>query len=54
MPFGRVGTFYEDRGITAATVIAELLENLDVEAHLRDAGVSEDDVAAIRGRLLSR
>jgi protein-tyrosine phosphatase len=54
VPFGRVGTFYADRGITPAAVIAELLADLDVEAYLRGAGVSEDDLAAIRGRLLSR
>ena len=53
VPFGQVGTFYEDRGITPAGVIAELLAGLDVEAYLRGAGVSEADLAAIRGRLLS-
>jgi hypothetical protein len=54
VPFGRVGTFYEDRGTTPAAVIAELLADLDVEAYLRGAGVSEDDLVTIRGRLLSR
>jgi hypothetical protein len=53
VPFGRVGTFYEDRGITPATVIAELLADLDVEAYLRGAGVGADDLAALRERLLS-
>ncbi len=53
MPFGQVGTFYEDRGITPASVIAELLAGLDVEAYLRGAGVSEADLTAIRERLLS-
>ena len=51
---GGVGSFYEDSGITAAEVIAELLAGLDVDAYLRAAGVSEDELAAIRGRLLSR
>ena len=51
--FGQVGTFYEDRGITPADVIAELLAGLDVEVYLRGAGVSEEDLAAIRSRLLS-
>jgi hypothetical protein len=54
VPFGGVGTFYEDRGITAATVIAELLQGLDVESYLRAAGVSDEDLSAIRARLLSR
>ena len=52
--FGKVGTFYEDAGTTAAEVIAAMLADLDVEAYLRAAGVSKDDLAAIRGRLLSR
>jgi len=53
VPFGQVGTFYEDRGITPATVIADLLAGLDVEAYLRGAGVSAEDLAAVRARLLS-
>jgi len=51
VPSGRIGTFYEDRGITPATVIAELLAGLDVAAYLRAAGVSGDDLEAIRARL---
>jgi protein-tyrosine phosphatase len=54
VPFGRVGTFYEDNGITAAQVIAELLAGLDVEAYLRAASVGDGDLAAIRARLLRR
>jgi protein tyrosine/serine phosphatase len=54
VPFGGVGTFYEHRGITAATVIAELLQGLDVETYLRAAGVSDADLSAIRARLLNR
>jgi protein-tyrosine phosphatase len=50
---GHVGTFYEERGITAAEVIAQLLAELDVEAYLRGAGVGERDLRAIRERLLS-
>jgi hypothetical protein len=53
VPFGQVGTFYEDSGTTPAAVIAELLAGLDAEAYLRAAGVSDADLAAIRGRLLS-
>jgi protein-tyrosine phosphatase len=51
VPFGRVGTFYEDNGTTAAEVITAMLAELDVETHLRAAGVSAGDVAAIRTRL---
>jgi protein-tyrosine phosphatase len=53
VPFGQVGTFYEDRGITPAAVIAKLLAGLDVEAYLRAAGVGEDDLRALRERLVS-
>jgi len=52
VPFGRVGTFYEDAGTTPAEVISAMLAELDVEAHLRAAGVTRDDLAAIRERLL--
>jgi protein tyrosine/serine phosphatase len=54
VPFGRVGTFYEDRGITPAGVIADLLGDLDVEAYLRAAGVRDADLRALRARLVSR
>ncbi len=53
VPFGRVGRFSEDRGTTPAEVIGDLLAGLDVEAYLRLAGVTDDDLAAIRARLLS-
>jgi hypothetical protein len=33
-------------------VIAAMLAELDVEAYLRAAGVTGEDLAAIRGRLL--
>jgi protein-tyrosine phosphatase len=49
----RVGTFYEDRGISPGAVIAELLAELDVEAYLRGAGVSDRDLSALRERLVS-
>ena len=54
VPFGRVGTFYEERGLTPAAVITAMLAELDVEGYLRAAGVSDDDLGAIRARLLSR
>ena len=53
VPFGRVGTFYEDNGTTAAELIAALLAGLDVEAYLRAARVSSEDLTAIRERLLT-
>jgi len=40
------------RGTTAAALIVALLAQLDVEAHLRAGGLTGDDVAALRGRLL--
>jgi protein tyrosine/serine phosphatase len=51
VPFGRVGTFYEDNGTSAAEVIGAMLAELDVEAYLRAAGVGAGDLAAIRARL---
>ena len=53
VPFGRVGTFYEDNGTSAAEVITAMLSQLDVEAYLRGAGVSDEDLGAIRERLLT-
>ena len=53
VPFGRVGTFYEDNGTSAAEVIAALLAGLDVDGYLRAAGVSAGDLAAIRARLIT-
>jgi protein tyrosine/serine phosphatase len=46
--------FYERAGTTAAEVITAMLSELDVEAYLRAAGVRDEDLAAIRARLLSR
>jgi protein-tyrosine phosphatase len=53
VPFGRVGTFYEDNGTSAAEVIAAMLSGLDVEAYLRAAGVTGEELAAIRARLVN-
>ncbi|HYH89149.1 MAG TPA: tyrosine-protein phosphatase [Solirubrobacteraceae bacterium] len=46
--------FYERAGTSAAEVITSMLAGLDVEAYLRQAGVRDDDLNAIRARLLSR
>jgi protein tyrosine/serine phosphatase len=45
-------TFYERSGTTAAEAITAMLAELDVEAYLRAAGVTGEDLAAIRERLL--
>ena len=46
--------FYERAGTSAAEVITTMLADLDVEAYLRAAGVSDEDLRAVRSRLLSR
>jgi hypothetical protein len=42
------------RQTSARALLLELLESLDAAAYLRAAGLPEDDVAAVRGRLLGR
>ncbi|HEV2775757.1 MAG TPA: hypothetical protein VGV90_09220 [Solirubrobacteraceae bacterium] len=44
--------FLAQRGTTAAALVVALLAELDGEAHLRAAGLTEEDVAALRARLL--
>ena len=44
--------FLAERGTTAGEVILETLAGLDVEARLRDAGLTGADVDAIRRRML--
>ncbi len=48
----RIAAFLREQGTTATELIVELLADFDVEATLRDAGLGEDDVAALRKRLL--
>jgi protein tyrosine/serine phosphatase len=43
--------FLASRGTSASEVILSILAELDVEAYLRDAGLGDADLAAIRGRL---
>jgi protein tyrosine/serine phosphatase len=45
-------SYLEEQGKTADALIVELLERLDVETHLRQAGLSDEDVAALRSRLV--
>jgi hypothetical protein len=44
--------FLAGRGTTASELIITTLADLDVEACPLDAGVTSDDVAAVRRRLL--
>ena len=44
--------FLTQRGTTAEALVVALLAQLDVESHLRAAGLTEEDVAALRVRLL--
>ena len=44
--------YLEKQGKTADALIVELLDRLDVETHLRQAGLSDEDVAALRSRLV--
>lgn len=45
--------YLEDQGTSAEAVIVELLGDLDVAAHLTRAGLTEEDLAALRRRLVS-
>ncbi|HTE60510.1 MAG TPA: tyrosine-protein phosphatase [Solirubrobacteraceae bacterium] len=46
-------SFLADRGTTAGELIIATLAGLDVEAHLRDAGLTDQDLAALRRRLVN-
>jgi len=48
-----IAEFLRGQGTTATELIVDLLASFDVEAALRDGGLGEDDLAALRGRLLS-
>jgi len=48
----KIAAFLREQGTTATELIVDLLAEFDVEASLRDAGLGEDDLAALRGRLL--
>jgi protein-tyrosine phosphatase len=47
-----VEAFLADRGTSGVELITRLVRELDVEATLRDAGLTSDDVSALRRRLL--
>jgi hypothetical protein len=46
-------SYLQEQGTSAEALIIELLDGLDVEAHLARAGLGTDDVAALRRRLLA-
>jgi protein tyrosine/serine phosphatase len=41
-----------ERGTTAERLVADLVEEVDVEAHLRRGGLADADLAALRARLV--
>jgi protein-tyrosine phosphatase len=47
-----IADFLEERGTTTGRIIAETLTTIDVREHLAAHGLSEEDVAALRARLL--
>jgi protein-tyrosine phosphatase len=48
-----IAEFLRGQGTTATELIVDLLASFDVEAALRGGGLGEDEIAALRGRLLS-
>jgi protein-tyrosine phosphatase len=48
-----VASFLEARGTSAAQLILATLADLDVEAHLRAAGLTGTDLSALRARILA-
>ncbi len=49
----RLESFLAEQGTTASEVIIGILAELDVETRLRDAGLTDQDLAALRRRLVS-
>ena len=47
-----IAEFLRSQGTTATELIVEILTTLDVEATLLEAGLSEQDIAALRQRLV--
>jgi protein-tyrosine phosphatase len=46
-------SYLEEQGTSAEALIVELLDGLDVEARLAEAGLSADDLVALRSRLIA-
>lgn len=49
----RIAAFLREQGMTASDLIVELLASFDVEATLLGAGLTTDDLAALRRRLIA-
>jgi protein-tyrosine phosphatase len=49
----KIAAFLRDQGTTATELIVELLAGFDVEATLREGGLTAADIAALRHRLLA-
>lgn len=47
----KIAAFLRDQGTTATELIVDLLADFDLEATLRDAGLADADLAALRERL---
>jgi protein-tyrosine phosphatase len=48
----KIAAFLRGQGTTAIDLIVELLTTFDIEATMREAGLSEADLAALRARLV--
>ena len=46
-------SYLEEQGTSAEAIIVALLDGLDVEDHLVRAGLSVDDLVALRSRLIA-
>jgi len=53
-PHPELDAFLAGEGMTTSDAISAVLASLDAEGYLRAAGVGEDDLAALRRRLLAR
>jgi protein-tyrosine phosphatase len=49
----KIASFLREQGTTASELIVELLAEVDIEATLLQAGLTADDVAALRRRLFA-
>lgn len=48
----KIAAFLREQGTTASELIVALLAEFDLEGTLRDAGLTDTEIAALRGRLL--
>jgi len=52
-PEAELEAFLAERGTTARELIIETVRGFDVRASLRDGGLTDDQIAALRGRLVA-